>query len=64
MLLGGSQGEANQRGMNGTQSPFDPAQLFRRRIAAPEQRYLTAYGFTGDPTPPVIGSAGAQNMNS
>ena len=26
--------------------------------------YFTAYGFTGEPTPPVIGSAGAQNMNS
>ena len=27
-------------------------------------RYLTAYGLTGEPTPPVIGSAGATNMNS
>jgi hypothetical protein len=26
--------------------------------------YLTAYGLTGEPTPPVIGNAGATNMNS
>ena len=26
--------------------------------------HFTAYGFTGEPTAPVIGSAGATNMNS
>jgi len=26
--------------------------------------HLITYGLTGDPTPPVIGSAGATNMNS
>jgi hypothetical protein len=53
------------RGMNGTQCPFDPAQLLRPpRSGVKQRRYLTAYGFTGEPTPPVIGNAGAQNMNS
>jgi hypothetical protein len=33
-------------------------------ISAPFGRYLIASGLTGEPTAPVIGMAGATNMNS
>ena len=33
-------------------------------ISVASAYYFTAYGFTGEPTAPVIGSAGATNMNS
>jgi hypothetical protein len=33
-------------------------------MCIPPWRYLMASGFVGDPTAPVIGIAGATNMNS
>ena len=52
------------RGLNGMQCPFEPAQLFPHRQMSVNSLYLMTYGLTGEPTPPVIGSAGATNMNS
>jgi hypothetical protein len=34
------------------------------RLPGVEDLYLIASGFSGEPTAPVIGSAGATNMNS
>ena len=41
-----------------------PARAVIPDYRAAVKRYLIAYGFTGEPTPPVIGSAGATNINS